>query len=102
MWGQEGVVFGFGWRKEELRKRFYAPEFCGMYQRFEDTLRERIPAGAVVLDAGCGSGRVFRYELALTSARSCATTRTSTSDCAAIWSAYLSPPPHSTPCWPAT
>ncbi len=58
-------MFGFGWRKEELRKRFYAPEFCGMYQRFEDTLRERIPAGAVVLDAGCGSGRVFRYELAL-------------------------------------
>lgn len=34
-----------------------------MYQRFEDTLRESIPAGAVVLDAGCGSGRIFRYEL---------------------------------------
>jgi SAM-dependent methyltransferase len=56
-------LFGFGWRKEELRKRFYPPEFRGMYQRFEDTLRERIPAGSVVLDAGCGSGRIFRYEL---------------------------------------
>jgi SAM-dependent methyltransferase len=57
-------VFGFGWRKEELRERFYPPEFRGMYQRFEDALRRDIPAGAVVLDAGCGSGRVFRYELA--------------------------------------
>jgi SAM-dependent methyltransferase len=56
-------VLGFGWRKEDLRKRFYPPEFRGMYQRFEDTLRECIPANAVVLDAGCGSGRIFRYEL---------------------------------------
>ena len=57
-------MFAFGWRKEELLERFYPPEFRGMYQRFEDALRRRIPAGAVVLDAGCGSGRVFRYELA--------------------------------------
>jgi SAM-dependent methyltransferase len=57
-------MFAFGWRKEELRKRWYPPEFRGMYQRFEDTLRECIPAGALVLDAGCGSGRIFRYELA--------------------------------------
>lgn len=56
-------MFGFGWRKEELRRRWYPPEFHGMYQRFEDTLRECIPAGALVLDAGCGSGRIFRYEL---------------------------------------
>jgi SAM-dependent methyltransferase len=57
-------VLGFGWRKEELRKRWYPPEFRGMYQRFEDALRECIPAGDRVLDAGCGSGRSFRYELA--------------------------------------
>ena len=57
-------MLGFGWRKEELRKRWYPPQFRGMYQRFADTLRECIPPGAVVLDAGCGSGRIFRYELA--------------------------------------
>jgi len=57
-------VLGFGWRKEELRKRFYPPEFRGIFQRFEDTLRERIPTDSLVLDAGCGSGRIFRYELA--------------------------------------
>jgi SAM-dependent methyltransferase len=57
-------MFGFGWRKEELRERFYPPAFRGMYQRFEDALRESIPPGSFVLDAGCGSGRIFRYELA--------------------------------------
>jgi SAM-dependent methyltransferase len=57
-------LFGFGWRKEELRSRWYPPQFRGMYQRFEDALRDCIPAGATILDAGCGSGRIFRYELA--------------------------------------
>jgi len=57
-------VLGFGWRKEELRKRFYPAEFRGMYQRFEATLRVAIPPNALVLDAGCGSGRIFRYRLA--------------------------------------
>ncbi|MGD0765250.1 MAG: class I SAM-dependent methyltransferase [Dehalococcoidia bacterium] len=56
-------MLGFGWRQEALRRRFYPPAFEAMYQRFERVLRERIPAGARVLDAGCGSGRVFRYGL---------------------------------------
>jgi len=57
-------MLGFGWRKEELRRRWYPPEFRGMYRRFEDALGEFIPAGATVLDAGCGSGRIFGYKLA--------------------------------------
>ncbi len=57
-------MFGFGWRKEELRKRWYPPQFRGMYPRFEDVLRETIAPGSTVLDAGCGGGRIFRYELA--------------------------------------
>ena len=56
-------MLGFGWRQEALRRRFYPPAFEGLYQRFERVLRERIPAGAQVLDAGCGGGRVFRYNL---------------------------------------
>ena len=57
-------MLGFGWRKEALRQRFYPPQFKGMYQRFEAALQETIPSGSLVLDAGCGSGRIFRYELA--------------------------------------
>ena len=57
-------MLGFGWRKEELRWRWYPPEFRGMYQRFEDRLRDFIPSSTTVLDAGCGSGRIFRYEMA--------------------------------------
>ncbi len=56
-------MLGFGWRKEEFRKRWYPPEFRGMYQRFEDRLCESIPPGSTVLDAGCGSGRIFQYQL---------------------------------------
>ncbi len=53
----------FQWRKEALRERFYPPDFRGMYQRFEEVIQEHVVAGALVLDAGCGSGRVFRYRL---------------------------------------
>jgi SAM-dependent methyltransferase len=57
-------MLGFGWRKEELRQRWYRGDFLGLYPRFEEVLREAIPPGSGVLDAGCGSGRVFRYQLA--------------------------------------
>jgi SAM-dependent methyltransferase len=49
------------WRKRELRERFYPPSFRGMYDRFSDVIREYVRAGDVMLDAGCGSGRVFQY-----------------------------------------
>jgi SAM-dependent methyltransferase len=48
-------------RKNELRERFYAPEFRGMYDRFSDVIHGYVRAGDVMLDAGCGSGRVFQY-----------------------------------------
>ena len=49
-------------RKTELRERFYAPQFRGMYDRFSDVIHEYVRAGDVMLDAGCGSGRVFQYQ----------------------------------------
>jgi SAM-dependent methyltransferase len=48
-------------RKHELRERFYPPHFRGMYDRFSDVIHEHVRAGDVMLDAGCGSGRVFQY-----------------------------------------
>ncbi len=49
------------WRKQELRDRFYRPAFRGMYDRFSDVIHEYVRRGDVMLDAGCGSGRVFQY-----------------------------------------
>ena len=48
-------------RKAELRERFYPSHFRGMYDRFSDVIHEYVRAGDVMLDAGCGSGRVFQY-----------------------------------------
>jgi SAM-dependent methyltransferase len=55
---------GFGWRKEALRRRFYSPTFRGMYDRLQDTIDALVTPTDVVLDAGCGSGRVFQHRLA--------------------------------------
>ena len=49
------------WRKQELRERFYPPQFRGMYDRFSDVIHEHVRRGDLMLDAGCGSGRVFQY-----------------------------------------
>ncbi|MHB8515231.1 MAG: class I SAM-dependent methyltransferase [Dehalococcoidia bacterium] len=49
------------WRKQELRERFYPPHFRGMYDRFSDVIHGYVRRGDVMLDAGCGSGRVFQY-----------------------------------------
>ena len=48
-------------RKAELRERFYPPQFRGMYDRFSDVIHQYVREGDVMLDAGCGSGRVFQY-----------------------------------------
>jgi len=58
------ALLGFGWRKDALRKRFYAPSFRGMYDTLQDTIERYVRADDVVLDAGCGSGRVFQHRLA--------------------------------------
>ena len=55
---------GFGWRKEALRQRFYPPAFRGMYDRLQDAIDQYAQPSDVVLDAGCGSGRVFQHRLA--------------------------------------
>jgi SAM-dependent methyltransferase len=55
---------GFGWRTQQLRERFYPAAFRGMYDRFLDTILEYIAPDQLVLDAGCGSGRVFQHRLA--------------------------------------
>ena len=49
------------WHKTEFRERFYQPQFRGMYDRFSDVIHEYVRRGDVMLDAGCGSGRVFQY-----------------------------------------
>ena len=49
------------WRKQELRERFYEASFRGMYDRFSDVIHEHVRRGDIMLDAGCGSGRVFQY-----------------------------------------
>ena len=48
-------------RKTELRQRFYPDHFRGMYDRFSDVVHQYVREGDVMLDAGCGSGRVFQY-----------------------------------------
>jgi SAM-dependent methyltransferase len=55
---------GFRWRTRELRDRFYSPAFRGMYDRFLDTIVAHVRPEHTVLDAGCGSGRVFQHRLA--------------------------------------
>jgi len=54
---------GFGWRKEALRQRFYPPAFRGMYDRLQDAIDQFVRPEHMVLDAGCGSGRVFQHRL---------------------------------------
>ena len=55
---------GFGWRKEALRRRFYPDDFRGMYDRLQDAIERHVRPEHLVLDAGCGSGRVFQHRLA--------------------------------------
>jgi len=55
---------GFGWQVERFRDRFYPPDFLGMYARLLTTIVRYAEPDHVVLDAGCGSGRVFQHRQA--------------------------------------
>ena len=55
---------GYGWQVERLRERFYAPGFLGMYARLLATIVQHAKPDDVILDAGCGSGRVFQHRQA--------------------------------------
>ncbi len=55
---------GYGWQVERFRDRFYAPDFLGMYARLLATIVRHAKPDDVILDAGCGSGRVFQHRQA--------------------------------------
>jgi SAM-dependent methyltransferase len=56
-------------RPRELRRLFYPPAFPGMFDRFQAVISSHVPAGSVLLDAGCGRGRTFLYRSHLPAVR---------------------------------
>jgi SAM-dependent methyltransferase len=56
-------------RPRELRRLFYPPTFLGMFDRFQEVINAYVPAGSVLLDAGCGRGCTFLYRRRLPSVR---------------------------------
>ena len=56
-------------RPRELRRLFYPPAFLGMFDRFQKVINSYVPAGGVLLDAGCGRGRTFLYRRRLPAVR---------------------------------
>lgn len=52
------------WRERELVCRFYGPSAVGeLERRFLEAIEHLVRPGDRVLDAGCGSGRRFAYDL---------------------------------------
>jgi SAM-dependent methyltransferase len=56
-------------RPRELRRLFYSSAFLGMFDRFQEVISSYVPAGSVLLDAGCGRGRTFLYRRRLPTVR---------------------------------
>jgi SAM-dependent methyltransferase len=52
------------WREQEMIRRFYPPDAEGeLERRLRETINRWFQPGDRVLDAGCGSGRLFTYDL---------------------------------------
>jgi SAM-dependent methyltransferase len=52
------------WRERELVRRFYGPSAVGeLERRFLAAIERLVRPGDRLLDAGCGSGRLFTYDL---------------------------------------
>lgn len=52
------------WREQEMLRRFYPPDAEGeLERRLWDAIQRWFRPGDAVLDAGCGSGRLFTYDL---------------------------------------
>jgi len=52
------------WREDELVHRFYGPSALGeLERRFLEAIESLMRPGDRVLDAGCGSGRLFTYDV---------------------------------------
>jgi SAM-dependent methyltransferase len=52
------------WRERELVRRFYGPSAVGeLERRFLEAIERLVRPADRLLDAGCGSGRLFAYDL---------------------------------------
>ena len=52
------------WREQDMLRRFYPPDAEGeLERRLVETMQSWFRPGDAVLDAGCGSGRLFTYDL---------------------------------------
>lgn len=60
---------GLTFRPRDLRRLFYSPGFLGMFDRFQEVITARVLPGNVLLDAGSGRGRTFRYRRRLPTVR---------------------------------
>ncbi len=59
-----GTLAKLRWRERELVCRFYGPSAVGeLERRFLEVIERLVCPGDRVVDAGCGSGRLFTYDL---------------------------------------
>lgn len=57
------MVCSLRYRADEYLRRFYPPPFQTESDRLLAAVRAHLPPGGTLVDAGCGSGRIFPYDL---------------------------------------